>query len=152
MTGKAIIKRGDFEIGNKDPSKANGVANEVEERGAIGNKCAVCCHAVADSSHGVFSHSESDVSASIAALASADVLKVRDALELSHVGRSKVSRAAHELWHSSLDCIEHVAREVTCCCRLDLLAGSARKERLDVCRELALGPACKLGSLGRVLA
>ncbi len=30
MTGKAIIKRGDFEIGNKDPSKANGVANEVE--------------------------------------------------------------------------------------------------------------------------
>ena len=30
MIGKAVIKRGDFEIGNKDPNKANGVANEVE--------------------------------------------------------------------------------------------------------------------------
>jgi len=30
MIGKAIIKRSDFEIGNKDPNKANGVANEVE--------------------------------------------------------------------------------------------------------------------------
>ena len=30
MIGKAIIKRGDFEVGNKDPNKANGVANEVE--------------------------------------------------------------------------------------------------------------------------
>jgi polyisoprenoid-binding protein YceI len=30
LTGKAIIKRSDFDIGNKDPKKANDVANEVE--------------------------------------------------------------------------------------------------------------------------
>jgi len=30
LIGKAIIKRSDFDIGNKDPKKANDVANEVE--------------------------------------------------------------------------------------------------------------------------
>lgn len=113
LVGRSILTETDGVVGRdvddavvgegRQADGTSGVGNEVQESTTGRDDGTVGGHTVHGSSHGVLTHTEAHVAASVVTDAEVGGLEVNSLLPASVVGTSQVGGTRHELWDGTVD-------------------------------------------------